>query len=171
SCCARRRACLPCATPRGPAARHYSGSRSSAAGNVLHATVPLHFAARRNRRRGAAQQAASRPCAGQLRNQALAALGTARRQNLAAIGGFHAGAKAVGAGALQHAGLISAFHGWLRGGCPRKAGQAWKKTGDSKGFHVVASTTIFPACAVSATSSAAFRQPVRLTRPPCANIT
>lgn len=49
-----------------------------------------------------------------LRDKAFAALGATRRQDLASIGRFHAGPETVGTGALEEAGLESAFHGWLR---------------------------------------------------------
>ena len=43
--------------------------------------------------------------------QTLATLGATSIDDLAATGGLHAGAKTVGAGALQIAGLVSALHG------------------------------------------------------------
>lgn len=51
------------------------------------------------------------------RNKAFAALGAAGGQHLAAVRGFHAGTEAVRAGALEPAGLESAFHGMLRSRC------------------------------------------------------
>src|SRR5690242_782858 len=113
-------------------------SRSSAAGSALSAIAPWHFATRQNRRLGAAaRKAASRPCAAGLRDQTLAALGAARGQNLASVGGFHAGAKTVGTGALEHAGLIGAFHGVTPRRMPAQGGSAWKKTGNSRVFMAV----------------------------------
>src|SRR5579875_3031322 len=71
--------------------------------------------ARCNARKSAARRsraAGGKPAMhGALRDQALAALGAPRGQDLATVGGLHAGAKTVGAGALEHAGLVSAFHG------------------------------------------------------------
>ncbi len=47
--------------------------------------------------------------------QALAALGAARIDDLAATGGLHPGAEPVGAGALEEAGLERALHGDTKG--------------------------------------------------------
>ncbi len=55
------------------------------------------------------------PEARKLGRKALAALGTAAGNNLLAAGRQHALAKAVAALAHEAAGLISAFHGTLRG--------------------------------------------------------
>src|SRR5690606_26338687 len=76
--------------------------------------------------------ARARPAAGRESasgRQALAALGTATGQDLAAVSGLHAGTEAVVAGALEVAGLVGALGG--HGGS--SSGYALERTGDCTG--------------------------------------
>src|SRR5690606_35504013 len=151
----RPRADRPCATPPGPGAarrrratsagragRRRGGGRPRTRGNTPRANGPgrCEGIARAGpwSSRGRSQRPGVRKTGlrGESGAQALAALGTTTRQDLAAIGGLHAGTEAVVALALEVAGLEGALggHGGTRFGNGAKELESVGSAGTSVKF-------------------------------------